>query len=102
MRSHMTPRPDPGRAAGVSADIPARLCRFNGDDTASDIPVTATRRVAAEGLQERFPGASCWWGSCTRRWWAWLPMGGMGRLIEADSSDRLAAQIIQVGNGRWR
>ncbi|WP_067825280.1 hypothetical protein [Actinomadura kijaniata] len=46
-------------------------------------------------LRERFPGVRCWWGSHTRRWWAYLPGDGLGRLIEAATPDALAGQAMR-------
>lgn len=69
-----------------------------GDRSPAHSAVSMQR--AAEGLRERFPWVQCWWGSHTRRWWAYVP--GVGRLIEAGGPEQLSEEILRALGRPWR
>jgi hypothetical protein len=61
-----------------------------------------TRAATAAGLSARF-GVPVWWGSSTRRWWALLPGGRRGHLVEATDPYDLATMLGQaLGRTRSR
>lgn len=62
----------------------------------------ASMQRAAEGLRERFPWVQCWWGPYTRRWWAYVPGVGLGRLVEAGGPEQLAEEILRAMGRPWR
>lgn len=64
--------------------------------------LAASMRCAAEGLCERFPWVQCWWGPYTRRWWAYVPGVGLGRLVEAGGPEQLAEEILLAMGWPWR
>jgi hypothetical protein len=55
----------------------------------------AARAAAVAGLRQRF-GVPVWWGSHTRRFWALVPDGERGRLIEAANPHALAEAIAEA------
>jgi hypothetical protein len=57
---------------------------------------------ASEGLRERFPWVWCWWGPYTRRWWAYVPGVGLGRLVGAGGPAQLAEEIQRALGRPWR
>ena len=59
---------------------------------------TPTSAETACALQHRFPGALIWQGTSTGHWWAYVPMGGHGRLVEAEFPAELAYRLAGV----WR
>jgi hypothetical protein len=58
--------------------------------------VTAARAA----LQRQFPGVVVWYGRATSRWWAFVPIGEWGHLIEATTPEQLAQQIATARS--WR
>jgi hypothetical protein len=51
---------------------------------------TPTSAEIACALRRRFPGALIWQGKATGHWWAYVPVGPHGRLIEAAYPAQLA------------
>jgi hypothetical protein len=76
------------------------LLPTNCDGSAPDLS-TALLDRGAEGLRERFPWVQCWWGPYTRRWWAYLPGAGLGRLVEAGGPKQLADEILRALGQSW-
>jgi hypothetical protein len=62
----------------------------------------ADHRVSAvAALQARFPGAVVWYGTHTRTWWAYLPIGERGRLVEAIGPEELARALADPHGWLW-
>jgi hypothetical protein len=59
---------------------------------------TPTSAETVGALQHRFPGALVWQGRATGHWWAYVPVGGHGRLVEAEYPAEMAYRLA----GAWR
>ena len=57
--------------------------------------------AAVAELGRRFPGVPIWFGTHTGRWWAYLPVGERGRLVEAIEPRELAVAITAAGGWPW-
>jgi hypothetical protein len=59
------------------------------------------RAGAARGLSESFPGVVAWYGKATRSWWAMVPLGERGRLVEAINPVELRKAIVSANAWPW-
>ncbi len=59
-------------------------------------PAAQFPRYAAQDLERTYPGAKVWYGSATGSWWACLPWGQPGRLLEAHSPEELQSQLDSI------
>jgi hypothetical protein len=61
------------------------------------VPAMTTNTPASaettRALQHRFPWASVWQGKTTGHWWAYIPVGPRGRLLEAAHPAELAHRL---------
>ncbi|MBC6464176.1 hypothetical protein [Actinomadura alba] len=60
-----------------------------------NVPPEAARAAAVAALRKHF-GLPCWYGPHSRRWWAFIPIGERGRLVEAATPQELAEAISRA------
>ncbi|ROO88745.1 hypothetical protein EDD29_6424 [Actinocorallia herbida] len=49
--------------------------------------------TTAAYLAALLPGSMVWWGEATKAWWAYIPDGGIGFLLEAQSPGGMARAL---------
>lgn len=52
-------------------------------------------------LTGSFPGVVAWYGKATRSWWAFVPVDGRGRLVEAINPTELRKAIVSASTWPW-
>jgi hypothetical protein len=52
------------------------------------------RQLAAQGIQERFPGVCLWYGESTGHWWAVVDRADGARLLEGQDAGELSGRIL--------
>ena len=63
-------------------------------------PPEAEQRIARL-LQAEFPGVVVWFGTCTRAWWALVPLPAGARLVEAATPRQLHEAITNAPTWPW-
>lgn len=74
-----------GRASTASSTVP---------------PVTAEAERMAAALMKRCPGALVWFGTRTRRWWAFVMLRGAWTLLETQTVEEIAQTLMAPGEVR--
>ncbi len=68
---------------------------MSGANNPLPAPSPQVRAQAIAELRHYFPGVLTWYGEKTNIWWAMLPVGRAGSLIEAATPQDLAVRIRQ-------
>lgn len=60
-------------------------------------PVSAEAERMAAALMKRCPGALVWFGTRTRRWWAFAMLRGAWTLLETQTVEEIAQALMAPG-----
>ena len=61
-------------------------------------PVSAEAERVAAALMKRCPGYLVWFGTRTRRWWAFVSLRGAWTLLERQTIEEIAQVLIGQGS----
>lgn len=62
----------------------------------------ALSAMTARELERQFPGVRAWRGRATGSWWAFVPQGDGGRLVEASHLRGLREAIANAKTWPWQ